>query len=408
MIEFIYFLTIVFIYSLISRRLDTIPLTPQMIFIIAGLILGSGFLGIINLNSDPGLVLFIAEITLVLVLFSDATRIRIKDLKNNNLTIRLLSVGLTLTIISGIALATILFTDLSIWEAAIIGAVLAPTDAALGQVVVENEKLPLFIRETLEVESGLNDGLAVPFLLLFLAWSIAEETFSPVGFFIITTLEQIGFVVVVGLVIGILGGWLVYNAQKNHWMTETFQRISLIALAIITWLLADQLGGSGFIAAFVGGLAAGYMLKDKLKNFIRFTDAEGQLLNLFVFFLLGFIIFPLIPDITWQIILYAILSLTVIRMLPVAISLIGSKLKKETVLFMGWFGPRGLASIVLILLAVEKQISFPGEETLILTVFTTVLFSVFLHGITASPLANLYANFLKSDNDCRERCFENE
>ncbi|AXV37115.1 MAG: sodium:proton exchanger [Methanobacterium sp. BRmetb2] len=404
MIEFVYFLIIVFIFSLISQRIESIPISPQMIFIGAGMLLGSGFLGVVNLNSDPGIVLFIAEITLVLVLFSDASKININDLRKNNLTLRLLSIGLSLTIISGIVVATLLLTDLSIWEAAIIGAVLAPTDAALGQVVVENRKLPLLVRETLEVESGLNDGLAVPFLLLFVAWSIAEETFSPVGFFIETTIAQIGFGALIGIIIGLVGGWFVYKAQKHKWMTETFQRISLIALAIISWLIADQIGGSGFIAAFVAGLATGYMLKDKVSSFIRFTEAEGQLLNLFVFFLLGFIIFPLLPNLTWQIVLYAILSLTIIRMLPVGISLIGSTLKKETILFMGWFGPRGLASIVLVLIALEEQPLFPGEETLLLAVFTTVLLSVFLHGMTASPLANIYAKILaKMDNTCMEK-----
>jgi len=404
MIEFVYFLIIVFIFSLISQRIESIPISPQMIFIGAGMLLGSGFLGVVNLNSDPGIVLFIAEITLVLVLFSDASKININDLRKNNLTLRLLSIGLSLTIISGIVVATLLLTDLSIWEAAIIGAVLAPTDAALGQVVVENRKLPLLVRETLEVESGLNDGLAVPFLLLFVAWSIAEETFSPVGFFIETTIAQIGFGALIGIIIGLVGGWFVYKAQEHKWMTETFQRISLIALAIISWLIADQIGGSGFIAAFVAGLATGYMLKDKVSSFIRFTEAEGQLLNLFVFFLLGFIIFPLLPNLTWQIVLYAILSLTIIRMLPVGISLIGSTLKKETILFMGWFGPRGLASIVLVLIALEEQPLFPGEETLLLAVFTTVLLSVFLHGMTASPLANIYAKILaKMDNTCMEK-----
>ena len=394
MMELVYFLVIVFIFSLISKRINNLPITPQIIFVIAGMFLATNFLSNILIKSDPGLILFLAELTLVLVLFSDASRIGLGALRRNNLTLRLLSVSLTLTILLGIILATLLLTDLSIWEAAIIGAVLAPTDAALGQVVVKNKKLPSLIRETLEIESGLNDGLAVPFLLLFLAWSIAKETFSPVGFFIEAALTQIGFGVIIGLIIGFLGGWLVLKAKKHEWMTENFQKISLIALALISWLLTDQIGGSGFIASFVGGLATGYILKDQIKNFISFTEEEGQFLNLFVFFLLGFIVFPLIQDMTWQIVLYSLLSLTIIRMIPTAISLIGSKLKKETVLFMGWFGPRGLASIVLALIAIEKQFNFPGKETFTLVVFNTVLLSVFLHGLTASPLAKLYAEKL--------------
>ncbi|GAB4313844.1 MAG: hypothetical protein Kow0019_13310 [Methanobacteriaceae archaeon] len=402
--ELVYFLVIVFVYSLISKRINELPITPQMIFVIAGMFLATNFLSNMFIDSDPGLILFVAELTLVLVLFSDASRIGLGALRKNNLTLRLLTVSLSLTILSGIVIATLLLTDLSIWEAAIIGAVLAPTDAALGQVVVKNKKLPLLIRETLEIESGLNDGLAVPFLLLFLAWSIAKETFSPVGFFIEAALAQIGFGVVIGLIIGLSGGWLVLKAKKHEWMTENFQRISLIAVALISWLLTDQIGGSGFIAAFVGGLATGYILKDDIKNFISFTEEEGQFLNLFVFFLLGFIFFPLIQDMTWQIVLYALLSLTIVRILPTALSLIRSKLKKETVLFMGWFGPRGLASIVLALIAIEKQPIFPGEETFILAVFTTILLSVFLHGATATPLANLYAEKLaRMDDSCLEK-----
>lgn len=404
MMELVYFLVIVFVYSLISKRINELPITPQMIFVIAGMFLATNFLSNMFIDSDPGLILFVAELTLVLVLFSDASRIGLGALRKNNLTLRLLTVSLSLTILSGIVIATLLLTDLSIWEAAIIGAVLAPTDAALGQVVVKNKKLPLLIRETLEIESGLNDGLAVPFLLLFLAWSIAKETFSPVGFFIEAALAQIGFGVVIGLIIGLSGGWLVLKAKKHEWMTENFQRISLIAVALISWLLTDQIGGSGFIAAFVGGLATGYILKDDIKNFISFTEEEGQFLNLFVFFLLGFIFFPLIQDMTWQIVLYALLSLTIVRILPTALSLIRSKLKKETVLFMGWFGPRGLASIVLALIAIEKQPIFPGEETFILAVFTTILLSVFLHGATATPLANLYAEKLaRMDDSCLEK-----
>ena len=171
-----------------------------------------------------------------------------------------------------------------------------------------------------------------------------------------------------------------------------------MAMAILTFLIADGIGGSGFIAAFIGGLALGYIVKDAGKILIDFSEAEGQLLNLGVFFLLGIVVLPLLYNITWQILLYSILSLTVIRMLPVAISLIGTKLGKDTVLFIGWFGPRGLASIVLALLALEELKVFPGDTTFITVVFLTVLLSVFAHGLTASPLSNLYARRISKSN----------
>ena len=159
-----------------------------------------------------------------------------------------------------------------LWEIAALAAVLAPTDAALGQIVVQNKKLPHKIRETLEVESGLNDGISVPFLFLFLAVGLAEDTFKPFNYFINTTLEQIGFGILIGLLIGLIGGWMVLQARKKGWITKAYQRLALLALAILSWLIADQLGGSGFIAAFIGGFATGYIFKDAGDILTDFTE----------------------------------------------------------------------------------------------------------------------------------------
>jgi NhaP-type Na+/H+ or K+/H+ antiporter len=309
----------------------------------------------------------------------------------NNLSTRLLTIGLPITIVLGVIIATLMFPSIPWWVGGIIGAALAPTDAALGQIVVQNMKIPERIRKTIEIESGLNDGGSVPFLLVFIAIGLAAEAFKPIGYFVQVALEQIGFGVLVGLGVGIGGGWLVLKARDKEWITPNFQRIAFLALAILTFLIADELGGSGFIAAFIGGLALGYVVKDAGKILMDFSETEGQLLNLTVFFLLGIVVLPLLLHVTWQILLYAILSLTVIRMLPVAISLIGTKLGLGSVLFIGWFGPRGLASIVLALLALQELKIFPGDSTFITVVFITVLLSVFAHGLTASPLSNIYA-----------------
>lgn len=392
MIELLFFLILIFIVAIISRRIDKLPITAQMIFIFAGMAIGWLVIGFVDVRAPPvsTIVLLIAEIALVLVLFTDASKVKLADIKLHSLTTRLLSIGLISTIILGIAAAVMIFTNLTFWEAAIIGVVLAPTDAALGQVVVKNKKIPEKIRETLEVESGLNDGLSVPFLLVFIAIGLAEESFSPTGYFIQTALEQIGLGALIGIAVGFIGSGIVIKSRDKGWITPEYQRIAFLVLAVISFILADEIGGSGFIAAFVGGLATGYVTRDAGKVLMDFAEAEGQFLNLTVFFLLGIIIAGLIPYITWQIILYAVLSLTVIRMLPVAISLIGTKTSLDSVLFMGWFGPRGLASIVLALIALERLESFPGQNTLILAVFITVLFSVVAHGVTALPLSKLY------------------
>lgn len=390
MIEVIYFLVMLFIFALFSRRLSHSPITAQMVFSLTGILLGFIFAVQINQAFNRELFLLVAEVALVLVLFSDASGIDVNALRKNKLPLRMLSIGLILTIAAGIVLGVYLLTDMVLWEVAALAAVLAPTDAALGQIVVQNKNLPHKIRETLEIESGLNDGISVPFLFLFLAVGLAEEVFKPFNYFLIIVLEQIGFGAIIGIAIGFLGGWMVLQSRKKGWITKTYQRLGLLALAILSWLVADQLGGSGFIAAFLGGLAAGYVLKDAGDILTDFTSAEGMLLSLAVFFIMGALIAPLLPFVTWQVLLYAILSLTVVRMLPVAISLIGSKLSWDSVLFMGWFGPRGLASIVLALVALEKVTVFPGKDTFILTVLVTVLLSIILHGLTALPLSKLY------------------
>ncbi len=397
MIEILLFLLILLLVALISRKIDNLPLSPQMIFIFAGIITGWFFTGVVDIREPPlsNIVLLIAEIALVLVLFTDASRVKLEDLKTNHLPRRLLSIGLISTLALGISLAALIFTNLSFWEAAIIGVVLAPTDAALGQIVVKNKKIPEKIREALEVESGLNDGLAVPFLLLFISLGLAEEFFSPAGYFIEIALAQIGLGALVGIMVGFTGSKLVVTSQSRGWINREYQRIAYLALAILSFILADEIGGSGFIAAFVGGLTTGYVTRDAGKALLDFAEAEGQFLNLTVFYILGIIIAGLISFITLEIIFYAVLSLTVIRMVPVVLSLMGSEVSWESALFMGWFGPRGLASIVLAFIALESVESFPGQDTFILAVFITVLFSVVAHGITALPLSRRYVEKIR-------------
>ena len=399
MYELLVFFIILFVVAIFSSLIGKLPISFQMIFIVAGMLIGWLITGYVDVTKPPysTLIFLIAEIALVLVLFSDASRVGLKALENK-LSTRLLTIGLPITIILGVIMATLLFPGIPWWVAGIIGAALAPTDAALGQIVVQNKNVPERMRSTIEIESGLNDGGSVPFLLVFVAIGLAAEAFKPSIYFIQVAFQQIGFGILVGLVVGLAGGWLVIKARDKEWLTSEYQRIAFLAMAILTFLIADGIGGSGFIAAFIGGLALGYIVKDAGKILIDFSETEGQLLNLGVFFLLGIVVLPLLFNITWQILLYAILSLTVIRMLPVAISLIGTKLGKDTVLFIGWFGPRGLASIVLALLALEELKVFPGDTTFITVVFVTVLLSVFAHGLTASPLSNIYARRISRSN----------
>lgn len=394
--EILFFFIILLVVSIFSAVIGRWPVSFQMIFILAGMFIGWLVTGYIDVSQPPynTIIFLIAEIALVLVLFTDASRVGLKALRNS-LSTRLLVIGLPITIVFGVVVAIFMFPNIPWWVGGIIGAALAPTDAALGQIVVQNIKVPERIRRTIEIESGLNDGGAVPFLLVFIAIGLASEAFRPMGYFIEVAVEQILYGAVVGLIVGIAGGWMVLKARERKWITPEYQRIAYLCLALLTFFIADEIGGSGFIAAFIGGLALGYVIKDAGSMLMDFSEAEGQLLNLAVFFLLGIVVLPLIPHITWQIIVYAVLSLTVIRMIPVALSLIGTNIGLDSILFIGWFGPRGLASIVLALLALSELNVFPGDTTFLLVVLITVLISVFAHGFTASPLSNLYARRIK-------------
>ena len=391
MVDFIVLASVVFAFGLVSRRLEGTILTAPIVFVAAGMVLGPAGFGLVEFGLDDHTVLFLGEIALALVLFTDAARIDLSALRQNEgLPLRLLGIGMPLTIAFGTVTAALLLTDLSFWEAAIVGTVLAPTDAALGQAVVSNPRVPARIRQALNIEAGLNDGLSVPFLALFLILAIEGEHLSA-NLWIRFALEQIGFGVLVGIGVGLAGGWLVRLASNRGWMTESFQRLALLTLAFIAWALADQIGGNGFIAAFVGGLVVGPTVERVGERLLRFTESEGQLLNLSVFFIFGVLALGLLGSFTWQISLYVLLSLTVVRMLPVAAALLGTHLRGVSVLFAGWFGPRGLASIVLGLIVVAEAPQLQGASEIEVVVASTVFLSVLLHRVTAAPLSAAYA-----------------
>jgi sodium/hydrogen antiporter len=383
---------VVFAFGLVSRRLEGTVLTAPLVFVLVGAILGPAGIDLFEFELGDHTVLLLAEIALTLVLFTDAASTDLSTLRQNEgLPLRLLGIGMPLTIALGAAAALLLLTDLTFWEAAIVGTVLAPTDAALGQAVVSNPRVPLRVRQALNIEAGLNDGLSVPFLALFLTLAVAEEELQSANYWIRFALEQIGLGVLVGIGVGLVGGWLVSLASRKSWMADPFQRLALLALALISWALADQIGGNGFIAAFVGGLAIRPTVEHVGERLIQFTETEGQLLNLSVFFIFGVLVIGLIGPLSWEVALYALLSLTLIRMLPVALSLFGTHLRSISVLFMGWFGPRGLATIVLGLIVVAEAPLLTGREKIEQVVALTVLFSVLLHGLTAAPLSAAYA-----------------
>lgn len=391
MVPLILFLLLLFGYSLISRRLEQSIVTAPMLFTVAGMLMYPVLPAIRSAGVNAQVLLRVAEIGLVLLLFTDASRTDLGVLRSiRNLPARLLSVGMLLTIALGGLAAKVIFPGLSIWEAGILSAILAPTDAGLGQVIVTSQRVPMRVRQALNVEAGLNDGLSVPFMLFFIAIAAAKIEGGPASLmpFIV---EQLGYGVIVGLVVGLTGGWLLGLARRRGWAADAFLQVGVVAVPLIGMGVSELVDASMFIAAFVAGLSVQVGFKEASKHSVEFTEEWGQLFNLVVFFLFGMVVIKNWPQIDARCWLYAVLSLTVVRMLPVAIALAGTRLSRATVVFMGWFGPRGLASIVLGLVYLEQEMKFPGESTISLVVILTVVMSIFVHGLTAKPGIGLYS-----------------
>ena len=385
------FVALVFLYSLVSRRLEHTVITAPIVFTSAR---DSAYLrnaGIPSLNMERESLLKLAEMGLVMLLFTDATHISLKKLKSRErLPLRLLSIGMLLTILLGAVAAHLVFPQLSIWETGILAAILAPTDAGLGQVIVRSPRVPLRIRQSLDVEAGLNDGLSVPFLLFFIAVSrIGTEGAGAV--LLNYVFEQLGMGALVGLTVGLIGGTtpgrsptqgvdgrICPAAWPGGVANPQRARLRTCWREYVHCGVCRRPGRTG-------------RLSGRRHTQPRIHRGMGTAVRLLCLFLIRSSRDHGIQTVQPFHALYAVLSLTVVRMVPVAIALIGTRLSSATVLFMGWFGPRGLASIVLGLVYLEEEAQLPGEETIKLAVMVTVMLSIFAHGFSALPGIDLYA-----------------
>ncbi len=381
----------------VSRRLTGTPVTSAMVFVAIGVLVGPLVIDEVTSAPTGATVRTVAEATLAVVLFADASRIKLRALKRESaVPVRLLGIGLPLTIAAGAALAALIFDQLSVTEAIVLAVLLAPTDAALGEAVVTEPRLPSRIRQGLNVESGLNDGICVPLLLIALAAADVEEKAASSHHAIRIVLEEIGYGILGGIATGLAAAAVVAFADRRDLIAGSWLQVIPIAGAALAYGIAAALGGSGFIAAFVAGAIFGALVSRESEQASRLNEEIGELLGGVTFLLFGAVLLgPALKHVSWQIALYAVLSLTLVRMLPVAIALIGTRAERPTVGFLGWFGPRGLASIVFAVIVVEEA-HLPGTETILLTTYLTIGLSVVAHGITAAPLAARYARWYES------------
>jgi NhaP-type Na+/H+ or K+/H+ antiporter len=378
----------------VSRRLSGTPITPTMLFVAIGVLVGPEVLDGIDLESTSATVRTLAEATLALVLFCDASRIDLGHLRREvGVPLRLLGLGLPLTIALGAVAATVIFGQLSIEEAVILAIVLAPTDAALGQAVVTEPRVPQRIRQGLNVESGLNDGICVPLLFAAVAVADVESHISEGRSAATLLLEEIGYGMVGGVVAGLLIAAIVIHAGRRDLIAGPWRQVIPAAGAALAYGTASALDGSGFIAAFFAGMVFRLALGRDPEDLNQLNEQVGNALNGVTFLLFGAILLgPALGDLSWELALYAAVSLTVVRMVPVAIAMWRTRARPPTLGFLGWFGPRGLASIVFALIVIEES-ALPHENLIVLAIYATVGLSVFAHGLSAVPLANRYARW---------------
>ncbi|MGI9643269.1 MAG: cation:proton antiporter [Acidimicrobiia bacterium] len=394
-------------YALFSRRLSRSSFTGPMLFTAVGLFAAwvtleeGALLSSFALQLESDVVQTLLEGTLVIIPFSDAALIDVRRVRRTAfLPTRLLLIGLPLTMVLGTVIAMLLVPGIGLWPAAIIAIILSPTDAALGQAVVANEEVPDLVRQGLGIESGLNDGLVVPFLAIALAAANSEmQTASEI---LDLFVKEIGFAVAVGAAIGWFGAWAARHATARGWIGREGRQVLVVFLAILCAIAAEQVHGSAFIAAFVGGMVFGEGVRRSFPDICHFSEGVGHLMTMLTFFVFGgLILYPTLGIVGWQALLYAILSLTVIRIIPVLISLVGTDLELPTKLYIGWFGPRGLASLVFMgTVIVSSDPSF--APTVFKVGATTVGLSVLLHGITAWPASNRYASWYNRAEDMSE------
>ncbi len=378
----------VFAYSVTAGRLEKMPLSGAIVAMGFGLAFGPLGLGVFTPHVDGELLRTLAELTLALVLFTDAANANLSVLRLSlQLPERLLLIGLPFTILLGIAVGVLMFPAVTLFELAVLATMLAPTDAALGKAVVTNPAVPAKLREGLNVESGLNDGICVPVLFVFLALaSHAAAHESGFRLALVLVAEQIGIGAAVGLSVTGIAAWILKRCAQRSWITETWRQLPVVALAFMCFALAQVLGGSGFIASFTGGIFFGALAKEAKQDLLRAAEGAGDTLSLATWASFGAaVVGQVIGKFSWQILMYSILSLTVIRMLPVYLTVAGMGLKPVSKLFLGWFGPRGLANVVFAVIVLNHHL--PNGEKLVLTAACTVFLSILAHGFSANPLA---------------------
>jgi sodium/hydrogen antiporter len=396
------FFLLVFAFAVTVRTLRRIDVSAPMAFVAAGALLSLA-LPSLDEVANEGLTL-LTELTLALILFHDAAQVRPRRIAaDRGLMARLLLVGLPLTMAAGWLLGRVAFPGMPAMMLLLLAAAVAPTDAGLGAATVLNPVVPVRVRRMLNVESGLNDGLCTPFVMFAIAALAGEEGLAPVES-IWAALGDLAVGSVVGAAVGAGAGLALGWSRTNGISTRHTRPLAALVLPLIAYGGAELVSGNAFVAAFVAGSAfAGAARWAEEEETLGLTEAVADPLAFAVWFAFGFIAVPvLFENVGWVEGAYAVLALTVLRMVPVALALLGTGLRPRTVAFVGWFGPRGLASVVFTLLSLEALELDADLTRVVATICLTVLLSVLAHGLTADPLARRYGAWAQRTRPAQE------
>ncbi len=390
---------LVLCYSVVSGLVKKWYTAPALIFVLFGIVLGPFMLDIIEGATDTASFTVVAQLALTLILFNQAAELDLDAVvRRGGITFRLLMIGIPLAIALGTLTALLLLPVMPVWEALCLAAIVAPTEVALIDALLDDERIPARIRHALSTESGFYDGFALAAMLaaLALASERTDHDSARWGLFLVRTE---GVSLLVGLAIGAIGGWVIARSRRRGWMSDTWAQLATLAIALVCFGAGERLHGSGFVAAFAGGLAFAFAARRVgIRQEMQVSDAAGQLLELMVFAMFGgYAVIVGWRNASWRVVAFAIIALVVVRLVAVSVALLRSEMPLHERLFIGWFGPRGIGTLVLGLLMINQG---EIEQAPLITqvVAVTVTLSLVLHSATA----NLGIRWLAAREKVRE------
>jgi NhaP-type Na+/H+ or K+/H+ antiporter len=383
-------MAILLAWALVAGRLARWSITAPLAMVVAGVALTAGSNPVFTIDLETSSFEHTVEVVLAILLFVDATETPGGIFgREPKLTARLLGVALPMTLLAALGVGFLLLPGTGFWMLAVLATVVVPTDFAPAAALIRDRRVPARLRDLLNVESGLNDGLIAPIFLFCLAAAKAQDSSHIAVTALADAVPAVLVAIAVGTVVGFVGAKLLSRSWRRHWTQPTALRLGVAALPLLTYGLAIVLHGNGFVAAFVAGAFFALATRELPEDALNLTEDVGMLLSLVVWFIFGRAINQVAGGITWRVAWYAVLVVTVMRVVPVMLSLLGTSISRRDALFLGWLGPRGLATIVFGLLAFVELTGADADLVADVMVATVVL-SIVLHGLCYGPLAALY------------------